>query len=291
MLNKHRYKSRLLWVDQLCIDQSQTDEKNHQVGMMELIYRGAKRTLCWLGHDPNDGLAFSAIATLFKEQEILARWQSDSWGGISMAERSAFVTMTALSYWTRHWIVQELLLSTNALLIYGSRAIAFAKLNQDSWGYSKWIEVPSPNHALRDIVMVAQSRAQPKPVNPFVLLVQLGDISRSTTCLDLRDKIYGIQSLLPTEFQVQIDYDEALDDVFVRAISHWFRNINISVDAKQYSWAVALFAYAMGFEKGSVPLLIRDSMARSANESVHANQVAFNRDLLVYFEVHKDEFL
>jgi hypothetical protein len=38
-----------LWVDQICIDQSNTDERNHQVNLMSKIYRLATRTMVWLG--------------------------------------------------------------------------------------------------------------------------------------------------------------------------------------------------------------------------------------------------
>ncbi|KAF2105436.1 heterokaryon incompatibility protein-domain-containing protein, partial [Lophiotrema nucula] len=39
---------RLLWVDALCINQSDGEEKGHQVRMMGNIYSGAERVICWL---------------------------------------------------------------------------------------------------------------------------------------------------------------------------------------------------------------------------------------------------
>ncbi|KAG7006525.1 hypothetical protein G7Y79_00014g037000 [Physcia stellaris] len=38
-----------LWIDALCIDQSQEEEKNHQVSMMSRIYSKAEHVLIWLG--------------------------------------------------------------------------------------------------------------------------------------------------------------------------------------------------------------------------------------------------
>ncbi|KAI4908160.1 hypothetical protein J4E90_008784 [Alternaria incomplexa] len=38
-----------LWIDQLCIDQSNTDERNHQVQMMSDIYSKATSVVAWLG--------------------------------------------------------------------------------------------------------------------------------------------------------------------------------------------------------------------------------------------------
>lgn len=44
---------RTLWADAICINQAvdgdESKEKNHQVGMMDEIYRSAYRTVIWLG--------------------------------------------------------------------------------------------------------------------------------------------------------------------------------------------------------------------------------------------------
>jgi hypothetical protein len=40
-----------LWIDALCIDQSNTLERNHQVLQMGRIYTGAAKVLVWLGKD------------------------------------------------------------------------------------------------------------------------------------------------------------------------------------------------------------------------------------------------
>jgi len=43
--------SRLLWVDQLCIDQDNNDEKGPQIQLMGDIYMKAQRVVIWLGED------------------------------------------------------------------------------------------------------------------------------------------------------------------------------------------------------------------------------------------------
>ncbi|KAI4949526.1 hypothetical protein J4E91_005265 [Alternaria rosae] len=62
---KHRDKTpsdQYLWIDQLCIDQSTTVERNHQVQMMSDIYSKAASVIAWLGDgsqkaDPSSGIA------------------------------------------------------------------------------------------------------------------------------------------------------------------------------------------------------------------------------------------
>lgn len=41
--------SLVLWIDAICINQTDIDERNHQVRQMEKIYRSAKRVVVWLG--------------------------------------------------------------------------------------------------------------------------------------------------------------------------------------------------------------------------------------------------
>ena len=44
-------RPRVLWVDAICINQGDVDERSQQVAMMSQIYAGARRVLVWLGED------------------------------------------------------------------------------------------------------------------------------------------------------------------------------------------------------------------------------------------------
>ena len=58
---------RLLWIDQLCIDQEDSLEKNSQIPLMRDIYSRATRTIAWLGPaSENLDLAFEALSKLSK---------------------------------------------------------------------------------------------------------------------------------------------------------------------------------------------------------------------------------
>ena len=47
-------RSRLLWADAICIDQSNYAERGHQVSQMRLIYEKATNVLVWLGSDVDE---------------------------------------------------------------------------------------------------------------------------------------------------------------------------------------------------------------------------------------------
>lgn len=48
---RYRDHTRLLWVDAICIDQKNIEERGIQVSNMRSIYMGAKGVLVWLGKD------------------------------------------------------------------------------------------------------------------------------------------------------------------------------------------------------------------------------------------------
>lgn len=56
-----------VWADALCIDQSSTFEKNHQVAMMRTIYEKASHVVVWLGDaDETCEKAFAFIKDMTK---------------------------------------------------------------------------------------------------------------------------------------------------------------------------------------------------------------------------------
>lgn len=49
----HSSTPRILWIDAICISQSDMNERTPQVQQMDAVYRGAKNVLVWLGRETN----------------------------------------------------------------------------------------------------------------------------------------------------------------------------------------------------------------------------------------------
>ena len=126
----------LLWVDSLCIDQGNIEEKNHQIGLMSLIYAKAGRVLMWLGEEANDsGLAMRLLFFLdFELSQHDYKLSPDDEhffiklllsGTLDTVNNTALGHFLGRSYWSRVWIVQEVVLAKDATLCCGQWGINF----------------------------------------------------------------------------------------------------------------------------------------------------------------------
>ena len=96
-----RTRSRIIWIDALCINQTDTPERNQQILLMTDIYRKAAEVIIWLG-EADVGLVtpISVINDCFVEKDP-PTWGKDSIGyddgNRALGERSGPLPMQTLS--------------------------------------------------------------------------------------------------------------------------------------------------------------------------------------------------
>ena len=126
-------RSRLLWIDAICINQEDLDEKARQVSIMSHIYSHAQRTVIWLGEAAADShLAFSLCAKLTEDRlDDLKRHgltpdSKDIWGlhpqlqtRDQLLAAAALLRLLKRPWFERMWIVQEIGIATEALVTCG----------------------------------------------------------------------------------------------------------------------------------------------------------------------------
>ena len=136
-----------LWVDALCIDQSNTSERNHQVQQMGSIFRGARAVVSWLGQGDAFAYQFVEFARMVSKEASAKRAArlgttlSTDYGNLfylSVHQRRWQVefdkqvrTFGALEYFTRTWIVPEVFLAQEVhTAVYGDINIAWVDLKR-----------------------------------------------------------------------------------------------------------------------------------------------------------------
>jgi hypothetical protein len=73
---RHSFRRRTLWVDSICIDQANEEEKSHEVSLMRDIYNQADKVYIWLGKGTtHSDYAFDwlANATLDRSPLVVAQ--------------------------------------------------------------------------------------------------------------------------------------------------------------------------------------------------------------------------
>ena len=111
----------LLWVDALCIHQSDEKEKSIQVARMAEIYSKAEGVLIWLGKEYNA----SNTAMMFIPK-ILDLEQSDALIISKESNRKQWIALADLmrrDWFSQRWVVQALILAKNRFLYCGDRSL------------------------------------------------------------------------------------------------------------------------------------------------------------------------
>ena len=95
-----------LWIDAICIDQSNVHERNHQVNLMKEIYTAASAVDIWLGLEADD----SDLAILYINSRAKSS-PTDAGSGRPKVWSSrvgrAVSELCERPYWRRMWIIQE----------------------------------------------------------------------------------------------------------------------------------------------------------------------------------------
>lgn len=114
-------KPVFLWIDALCIDQGNDEEKSHQVSMMHRIYTQCDQCAIWLGPlggiDPSDAEASFEMLSWIAGYNQTPSWLHDK--GRRDSAANALKTMVTLPWWNRIWTVQEALLPGRATVYWG----------------------------------------------------------------------------------------------------------------------------------------------------------------------------
>ncbi|KAL9627226.1 MAG: hypothetical protein Q9164_007668, partial [Protoblastenia rupestris] len=128
---------RTLWADAICINQADNSEKTKHVQLMRDVYRRAKRTLIWLGEEydhSTEGLEFVRhlynAANNGEAQKPTSSW--NAWWpasrrpGSSVSSRSewrAFFKLLNRPWFTRAWVVQEVVVSSQPIIVCGDKTV------------------------------------------------------------------------------------------------------------------------------------------------------------------------
>jgi hypothetical protein len=200
------------WIDSLCINLTDGNEREHQVRIMADIYRRSRRAVIWLGEENEPGSnCMGAIDFLHTLASLQVAFNGDDHAMKQSLEDPGFVSScTAVSnllyrpWWTRVWTLQEFVLPKEAKLYCGSRSISRGKFKSAIYSIFLCSTISNDfEHELvpRDAFTGAFNRrrihqlhtkANSKGIGLVAIMAYLGNHAAT----DSRDRIFSVLGLV-----------------------------------------------------------------------------------------------
>lgn len=244
---RYRDQPRYVWIDSLCINQADLDEKSIQVGRMAEIYQKAKRVHIWLGEE--DFVSNSAMTLVHQIAGGGFNWHS-KWR--ETYKLTALDQFLGRPWFRRRWIVQEAAFSVRSIVICGGKStpldsLAYTvrlvriRLSTGSSTTNTWSRNVPPNDiypafydspAMRLFALidyVFQRSESGDIIGRRLHLETLVDMSTFCETSNQRDTIYALLSLAKEQeilsmsqpaYSLVVDYNKELIDVFAGFVLH-----------------------------------------------------------------------
>ncbi|KAK4166906.1 heterokaryon incompatibility protein-domain-containing protein [Cladorrhinum sp. PSN259] len=222
-----------LWVDAICINQENIEERNEHVKVMGLIYARAAAVRIWLGE--SIGVEYEAVEALKQIESIFvdklregSPWpdndpgsrdivDDERWNGIRWSALSQFL---GRAWFDRIWVVQEIFHAREAWIHAGNLAMLWDHLAVilgyvRGLGLDYHLSHPSSSKALAIMTSLREYKKR-GCFGKFDLAVVLEEV-RNLKATISSDKVYGAVGLFldqPEITSVQVDYTKRTEEVF-----------------------------------------------------------------------------
>jgi hypothetical protein len=225
-------RSRALWIDAICVNQSDMAERTSQVKRMADIYLKATRVVVWLGPASED----SSIAIDFFNRicsNIAVDWQTyslrpisaDTWWAdenvpvpLDQAQSNSISSLLSRPWFKRLWIWQEVRLTSGDTIVQcGSQTIPWSSVCQAIY-YLLRMNFSHANHDLLKMRVNSVSQLCNRKSRGYLSFSALLDYTKYCECSDPRDRIFALLSLPSARnIGIEADYSKTVLEVYTNA--------------------------------------------------------------------------
>lgn len=254
-----RYRTRVLWVDAICINQADSTEKGHQVAVMADIFSKAKTVRVWLG--PGSAWATEAIkflkdlalraesfgvdATKNNQPRLRPSFPSLSISNdeaenlISDAIAAHADSLLLRSWFNRVWVVQEASLAAQLVVSCGLSSISWdifstavemirGAYRQIPLGDER-LKIEGVKSAWGIVIYRNNFRLLDEPCNRnhHVMTCLAGVPMSNRACSDDRDRVYAMLALTTSPHAMAPDYTKTVAEAYTEFAARYSPNTQI----------------------------------------------------------------
>lgn len=219
---------RTLWIDAICINQNDEEERRQQVGEMQDIFTAAAQVLAWVGEAGEHGELAMSLLEHLQEKDLTdfraTKFKSPDW--------IALKDFWARSYWKRIWVVQELALaSERALIGCGSQwiprsdfdnALEILLLHRNNHDTLLWEAIDSEMDWFLNLSLICRSVSQSTKdykVHDLEYLLYLTEHFEATEPHDHFFALLGL-SQQADRLAIPVDYTTCFADICAKVVFH-----------------------------------------------------------------------
>jgi hypothetical protein len=214
-------ESAWFWIDQICINQGKDDEKTHQVNQMAEIYSAAVVEV-WLSSEFEGS---NELIDLIVRESTLSTQEPCPKLSVNKEGFSTYIPslrrLLRISYWSRLWITQEIILGKVVNIRIGSKTLpwdtfysGWERVN-DAWGsLDRSFRGTNEVNAQIRIRAIDGGRDQAFAETWWSIWYRI----RGSECSDLRDQVFGTMGMLDPSFRILPDYSMRPEDILLKIL-------------------------------------------------------------------------
>jgi hypothetical protein len=276
------YDARYIWVDGVCIDQQNLDEKNIQVPLMKDIYLRSFRVILWLG--PQYQVKDAHLARRLLCQLVYAKVEYDTdrrkfLEGLRKRRDPGLLAAVKLfshPWFSRTWVLQEMALAQKLAMVYGTICLDWPlvesgiKIMLDPYtvGFTQMehrligitgMELRERFRNLNTAGFMAAVRQQVQSKKRISLGLLLGK-SIALEATDSRDKVFALLGLITLDLYQNLtpDYRIPIADVYLDVVCRLLGSNDPSDGRVALQFAGIGYARSVALEEQNIPSWVPD---------------------------------
>ncbi|KAK5118813.1 hypothetical protein LTR62_000022 [Meristemomyces frigidus] len=227
-----------IWIDQICINQEDHEERSYQVSIMKHIFTQAKEVIIWLGDEDDKSGKLCEYARKMPRGEHVIKDSPKSALNKIMGQRQlqdAIQKLLARKWFTRVWVIPEVALARFNTVAIGNERISWdnmVRLIRDTplavaTGFDKQSTILG--NVRQRIAIISQMVASQRENLYHTDITQLLILAKSSEATDLRDKVYAFDGVTLLRTQIDYrdhpDYKRSVERVYLNMAHHYIDTI------------------------------------------------------------------